>query len=57
MNEIVVDISKFKPEVQEELRKQAVRTRTPMKLLLANLIEKTTETILKAAGDEEEGAA
>lgn len=51
MNEIVIDISKFRPEVVEALRDQAVRERKPMKQLLAEIIERTSETIIAAAGE------
>lgn len=52
MNEIVIDISKFSPEVQNALRDQAIREKKPMKQLLAEIIQSTSETILAAAGKD-----
>lgn len=49
MNEIVIDISKFTPEVQNALRDRAVREGKPMKQLLADLIATSTQSILSAA--------
>ena len=58
MNEIVIDLEKFSPEVQNALKDRAVREGKPMKQLLAELIADTTQTIISAAGEErEEGAA
>jgi hypothetical protein len=51
MNEIVIDISNFSPEVQDALKARAVREGKPMKQLLADLIATTTQTILSAAGE------
>ena len=53
MNEIVLDLTKLSPETQDSLKTRAIREGKPMKLLLAELIEAKTETILKAAGDVE----
>ena len=50
MNEIVIDLEDFSEPVQEELKDQAVRQGKPMKQLMAGMIEKTTLTILEAAG-------
>lgn len=52
MNEIVIDITKFSEEVQDFLKDRAVREGRPLKMLLAELIESTTQTILRAAGAE-----
>jgi len=53
MNEIVLDLTKLTPETQDALKTRAIREGKPMKLLLAELIEAKTETILKASGDVE----
>lgn len=57
MNEIVIDISNFSPEVQDALKNRAVREGKPMKQLLADLIATTTQTILSAAGEAKGGQA
>jgi phenylpyruvate tautomerase PptA (4-oxalocrotonate tautomerase family) len=51
MNEIVIDISNFSPEVQNALKDRAVREGKPMKQLLADLIATTTQAVLTAAGE------
>lgn len=58
MNEIIIDISKFSPEVQDALKDRAVREGKPIKQLMAELIDSTTQTIISAAGEQcEEGGA
>lgn len=57
MNEIVIDITKFSPEVQNALKDRAVREGKPMKQLLADLIAATTQTIIRAAGEEKKEVA
>jgi hypothetical protein len=56
MNEIVIDLTTFSPEVQNALKDRAVREGKPMKQLLSELIADTTETILRAAGQEKTAA-
>ncbi len=53
MNEIVIDITKFSPDVQDALKDRAVSEGKPMKQLLAEMIAATTETIIQAAGEGE----
>lgn len=56
MNEIVIDIDKLPKAVREELKERAIREQKPLKVLLAEIIEETTETILTAAGQPKEVA-
>ena len=57
MNEIVIDLDKFSPKVRDALKDRAVREGKPMKALLLEMIETTTQTINTAAGEQQEGAA
>lgn len=49
MNEIVINLANFSPEIQETLKDRAVREGKPMKQLLADLIATSTQSILSAA--------
>ena len=51
MNEIVIDLNYFTPDIQEALRDRAVREGKPMKQLLSELIATTTQTILLTAAE------
>lgn len=53
MNEIVIDISKFPEPLQEALREKAIREKKPMKKVLAEIIESTSQTILATAAEIE----
>lgn len=50
MNDIVIDFDQFSDPVKEALRDQAVREKKPMKALLAEIIQSTSETIISASG-------
>ena len=56
MNDIVIDFDKFSAPVQDALRDQAIREKKPMKQLLAEIIQSTSETIISTAGKGEEAA-
>jgi plasmid stability protein len=47
MNEIVIDLSNFPQETQDALKIRAVREGKPMKRLLAELIQSSSEKILR----------
>lgn len=51
MNEIVLDLTKFNPEIQDALKSRAIREGKPMKALLVEIIENKTDAILAAVGD------
>lgn len=52
MNDIVIDFDKFPDAVKDALRDQAIREKKPMKVLLAEIIQSTSETIISAAGKD-----
>ena len=51
MNEIVLDLTKFSPEIQDALKSRAIREGKPMKSLLMEIIENKTDAILAAVSD------